>query len=168
MEKEVYGDLINTNKSLKFIINRMIENKIKPISAKEECLTVLKLSQLIAPPINSTLEFKGSELIVEIRQADDDFSDFDYYASHYEHNDGTMLFVNEGIKKIVFNWLTVRSYPLTKISSSDDLVGVKKIVITIGDIIVCQNTDKSPVKEKPWMTNKLEIFIPAHFELIKG
>ena len=39
--------------------------------------------------------------------------------------------------------------------------------VMVGDIIAYQQDDESPVPEKPWMTNKLEVFIPAYFELIK-
>ena len=76
---------------------------------------------------------------------------------------------NRGMTKegILNKFLSLRCCPSSKIDTKEDLIGVKKIKIMVGDIIAYQQDDESPVPEKPWMTNKLEVFIPAYFELIK-
>ena len=160
------------NKSLEFVAKRMANQNEEPISEATCNISIYKFSDFITKLndeilCGSTLGVQDSDITVEMKQADENFSEFDYYASHCEYNDGTLMFVAMGVKEIVQKLLTLRSRPTNKIKSATDLIGVQKIIIKIGDIIVCHKTDKSPVKEKPWMTNKLEIFIPAYFELIK-
>ena len=104
---------------------------------------------------------------MKVTIADGDFDNFDFFNAHSEHNDGTQLFVYQDIDKVFSEVATCRVAPLTKISSLNDLEGVQKINITLGDIIVCQKEEESPEPEKPWMTNKLEVFLPAYFELVK-
>lgn len=113
---------------------------------------------------------KGDDIIkieVVATLADTDFDDFDFYNSHGEYNDGTLFFTYQAIRKVFYDILSLHAYPKTKISSPDDLEGVQRIKITIGDAIIHQKEDVSPDPERLWMTNRLEVFIPAHFELIK-
>ena len=71
------------------------------------------------------------------------------------------------VERILNRLASLCSYPINKIKTKEDLAGVKKIKIMVGDVIIKQQDDETPVPEKPWMTNKLEVFIPAYFELIK-
>lgn len=109
----------------------------------------------------------GEKIDVKVTIADDDFDNFDFFNAHSEHNDGTQLFVYQDMDKVFSEVAACEVWPKTKISSISDLDGVKKINITLGDIIVCQKEDTSPDPERLWMTNRLEVFLPAHFELIR-
>ena len=109
----------------------------------------------------------GEKIDVEVTVANDDFDNFDFFNAHSEHNDGTQLFTCQAIDKVFFEAMTCKVWPKTKISSISDLDGVQKINITLGDVIVCQKEDTSPDPERLWMTNRLEVFLPAHFELVK-
>lgn len=162
------------NKSLGFINKRMFEQRGETI-AEGDGVSIVRFSKFFG---NESKDFSFSAVLksndenisdisVELTQAPDDFEDFDYYSYHSEHNDGTLYFVGLTVKRILNRLMSLGSFPLSKIKTKEDLVGVKKIKIMVGDIIVCQQDDESPVAEKPWMTNKLEVFIPAYFELIK-
>ena len=109
----------------------------------------------------------GETIDVEVTVANDDFDNFDFFNAHSEHNDGTQLFTCQAIDEVFFEAMTCKVWPKTKISSISDLDGVQKINITLGDVIVCQKEDTSPDPERLWMTNRLEVFLPVHFELIK-
>ena len=109
----------------------------------------------------------GEKIDVEVTVANDDFDNFDFFNAHSEHNDGTQLFTCQAIDEVFFEAMTCKVWPKTKISSIGDLNGVQKINITLGDVIVCQKEDTSPDPERLWMTNRLEVFLPAHFELVK-
>ena len=109
----------------------------------------------------------GEKIDVKVTIADDDFDDYDFFNAHSEHNEGTQLSTYQAIDKVFSEAAACEVWPKTKISSISDLDGVKKINITLGDIIVCQKEDASPDPERLWMTNRLEVFLPAHFELIK-
>lgn len=109
----------------------------------------------------------GEKIDVKVTIADDDFDNFDFFNAHSEHNDGTQLFTYQAIDKVFSEAAACEVWPKTKISSISDLDGVQKINITLGDIIVCQTEDTSPDPERLWMTNRLEVFLPAHFELVK-
>ena len=111
--------------------------------------------------------FNDEKIDVKVAIADDDFDNFDFFNAHSEHNDGTQLFVYQDMDKVFSEVATCKVAPLTKISSISDLEGVQKLNIILGDIIVCQKEDTSPDPERLWMTNRLEVFLPAHFELIK-
>ena len=109
----------------------------------------------------------GETIDVEVTVANDDFDNFDFFNAHSEHNDGTQLFTCQAIDEVFFEAMTCKVWPKTKISSISDLDGVQKINITLGDVIVCQKEDTSPDPERLWMTNRLEVFLPAYFELVK-
>ena len=109
----------------------------------------------------------GEKIDVEVTVANDDFDNFDFFNAHSEHNDGTQLFTCQAIDEVFFEAMTCKVWPKTKISSISDLDGVQKINITLGDVIVCQKEDTSPDPERLWMTNRLEVFVPAYFELVK-
>ena len=109
----------------------------------------------------------GEKIDVEVTVANDDFDNFDFFNAHSEHNDGTQLFTCQAIDEVFFEAMTCKVWPKTKISSISDLSGVQKINITLGDVVVCQKEDTSPDPERLWMTNRLEVFLPAHFELIR-
>ena len=109
----------------------------------------------------------GEKIDVEVTVANDDFDNFDFFNAHSEHNDGTQLFTCQAIDEVFFEAMTCKVWPKTKISSISDLDGVQKINITLGDVIVCQKEDTSPDPERLWMTNRLEVFLPVHFELVK-
>lgn len=109
----------------------------------------------------------GETIDVEATVANDDFDNFDFFNAHSEHNDGTQLFTCQAIDEVFFEAMTCKVWPKTKISSISDLDGVQKINITLGDVVVCQKEDTSPDPERLWMTNRLEVFLPAHFELVK-
>ena len=109
----------------------------------------------------------GEKIDVEVTVANDDFDNFDFFNAHSEHNDGTQLFTCQAIDEVFFEAMTCKVWPKTKISSISDLSGVQKINITLGDVVVCQKEDTSPDPERLWMTNRLEVFLPAYFELIR-
>lgn len=111
--------------------------------------------------------FNDEKIYVKVTIADGDFDNFDFFNAHSEHNDGTQLFVYQDMDKVFSEVATCKVAPLTKISSLNDLEGVQKLNIILGDFIVCQKEDTSPDPERLWMTNRLEVFLPAHFELVK-
>lgn len=171
------------NKSLEFVKKRLKEMGMNwdykdedvdihsPESLFKQALkdpSIVDLSSENTLAMGYQLTLNNSEKIdVKVTIADDDFDDFDFFNAHSEHNDGTQLFVYQDINKVFSEVVACAVAPLTKISSISDLEGVQKINITLGDIIVCQKEDTSPDPERLWMTNRLEVFLPAHFELIK-
>ena len=161
------------NKSLEFVNKRLLERGKEVL--KSENVSLFRLSNFYKdkaakPPFTTMIGFYDdniSDILVELTEAPEDFSDFDCYGYHGEHNDGTLMFIPIAAEEILNKFLSLRCCPSSKIDTKEDLIGVKKIKIMVGDIIACQQDDESPVAEKPWMTNKLEVFIPAYFELIK-
>ena len=129
---------------------------------------IVDLSSEDALALGYQLTLTNDEKIdVKVTIADDDFDDFDFFNAHSEHNDGTQLFTCQAIDEVFFKMMTCKVWPKTKISSISDLEGVQKLNIILGDIIVCQKEDASPDPERLWMTNRLEVFLPAHFELVR-
>lgn len=161
------------SKSLEFVNKRLSERGKEAL--KKENISLYRLSNFYKDkamelPFSTTLGFYDDnipDILVELTEAPEDFSNFDCYGYHGEHNDGTLLFIPVAAEEILNKFLSLRCCPSSKIDTKEDLIGVEKIKIMVGDIIVCQQDDESPVLEKPWMTNKLEVFIPAYFELIK-
>lgn len=171
------------NKSLEFVKKRLkemgmnwdYEDEDVDIHSPESLLRrMLIKSTIVVLPFEDTLAIgyqltliNGEKIDVKVTIADGDFDNFDFFNAHSEHNDGTQLFVYQDIDKVFSEVATCRVAPLTKISSLNDLEGVQKINITLGDIIVCQKEEESPDPERLWMTNKLEVFLPAYFELVR-
>lgn len=171
------------NKSLEFVKKRLKEmgmnwdykdEDVDIHSSESVFRRVLKNSTIIDLPSEDALVmcyqlmlFNGEKIDVEVTVANDDFDNFDFFNAHSEHNDGTQLFTCQAIDEVFFEAMTCKVWPKTKISSISDLDGVQKINITLGDVIVCQKEEESPDPERLWMTNRLEVFLPAHFELIK-
>lgn len=161
------------NKSLEYANKRLLE--FGKTALKEEDVSIFRLSALLKNeavkfPFATTLEFHDEsmpDISIELTEAPEGFEGFDCCGYHGEHNDGTAVFIIVAAEEILNKFLSLRCGPSSKISAKEDLVGVKKIKIMMGDVVVSQQDDKSPVAEKPWMTNKLEVFIPAYFELIK-
>lgn len=171
------------NKSLEFVKKRCEELGISwdykdedvEIHSPESLLRqMLKYSEIVVLPFEDTLAigyqltlFNDEKIDVKVTIADGDFDNFDFFNAHSEHNDGTQLFVYQDIDKVFSEVATCKVAPLTKISSISDLEGVQKLNIILGDIIVCQKEEESPDPERLWMTNKLEVFLPAYFELVR-
>jgi len=161
------------NKSLEFVNEQLLKRGKGAL--KKENVSLFRLSNFykdkaVELPFTTTLEFYNkdiSNILVELTEAPEGFEDFDCCGCHGEHNDGTFLFIPVAAEEILNQFLSLRRCPSSKIDTEEDLIGVKKIKIMVGDIIAYQQDDESPVAEKPWMTNKLEVFIPAYFELIK-
>ena len=129
---------------------------------------IVDLSSEDALALGYQLTLTNDEKIdVKVTIADDDFDNFDFFNAHSEHNDGTQLFTYQAIDEVFSEVAACEVWPKTKISSISDLDGVKKLNIILGDIIVCQKEEESPDPERLWMTNRLEVFLPAHFELIR-
>lgn len=162
------------NKSLEFVNKRLMAQREETIAERNE-ISIVRFPKFFgsdSADFSLTADLKSkdksvSDMLVELKQAPEDFEDFDFYGYHTEHNDGTLLFVGMAVERILNRLASLRSYPINKIKTKEDLAGVKKIKIMVGDVIISQQDDESPVAEKPWMTNKLEVFIPAHFELVK-
>ena len=163
------------NKSLEFVNKRLMEQRGETISKEDGEISIVPFPKFYGSEsrefsLSADLKSKDesmSDMLVELKQAPEDFEDFDFYSSYTEHNDGTLFFIGLAVEKILNRLASLGSYPLNKIKTKEDLVGVKKIKIMVGDVIIRQQDDESPVAEKPWMTNKLEVFIPAYFEFIK-
>ena len=171
------------NKSLEFVKKRFEElgknwdyedEDVEIYSPESLFRRLLKNSTIIDLPSEYTLAigyqltlFNDEKIYVKVTIADDDFDNFDFFNAHSEHNDGTQLFVYQDMDKVFSEVATCKVAPLTKISSLNDLEGVQKLNIILGDFIVCQKEEESPDPERLWMTNRLEVFLPAHFELIK-
>lgn len=171
------------NKSLEFVKKRFEElgknwdyedEDVEIYSPESLFRRLLKNSTIIDLPSEYTLAigyqltlFNDEKIYVKVTIADGDFDNFDFFNAHSEHNDGTQLFVYQDMDKVFSEVATCKVAPLTKISSLNDLEGVQKLNIILGDFIVCQKEEESPDPERLWMTNRLEVFLPAHFELIR-
>ena len=156
------------NNSLKFIQNRMVESGYLAPTAEEASISSLQgFANEDGILAAATLKTDDKEIDIEVVRANEDFEDFDFYTTHAEHNDGTLLFVYDGITDIIQRLVGLRSVPIQKIKSAEDILSSKSIKIIVGDAVIIQKIDKSPDKNRPWMTNSLEIFIPSHFELEK-
>lgn len=171
------------NKSLEFVKKRFEElgknwdyedEDVEIYSPESLFRRLLKNSTIIDLPSEYTLAigyqltlFNDEKIYVKVTITDGDFDNFDFFNAHSEHNDGTQLFVYQDMDKVFSEVATCKVAPLTKISSLNDLEGVQKLNIILGDFIVCQKEDTSPDPERLWMTNRLEVFLPAHFELIR-
>lgn len=161
------------NKSLEYVNKQLSE--LGKATLKKEDISIYRLSAFLknkvelpfTTPVKLNISDILIDLTIELTEAPENFENFDCCGYHGEHNDGTAIFILRGIEEILNNFLSLRRCPSSKIQTEEDLVGVKKIKIMAGDVVVSQQEDKSPVAEKPWMTNKLEVFIPAYFELIK-
>ena len=104
---------------------------------------------------------------IEMTLADDNYEDFDFFSSYNGYTDGSLDVILEKTEGILQKLANLASYPETKIATIEDLDGVQKIKITVGEVVVCQTEAEPPIAEKPWISKSLRLFIPAHFELVK-
>ena len=104
---------------------------------------------------------------IEMTLADDNYEDFDFFSSYNGYTDGSLDVILEKTEGILQKLANLASYPETKIATIEDLDGVQKIKITVGEFVVCQTEAEPPIAEKPWISKSLRLFIPAHFELIR-
>lgn len=109
----------------------------------------------------------GKTIDIEMTLADDNYEDFDFFSSYNGYTDGSLDVILEKTKGILQKLANLASYPETKIATIEDLDGVQKIKITVGEVVVCQTEAEPPIAEKPWISKSSRLFIPAHFELIK-
>lgn len=156
------------NNSLKFIQNRMAENGYLATIVEESSISSLEeFSNEDGVIAAAILRSNNKEIPIELVRADEAFENFDFYTTHAEHNDGTLSFVYDGIRDIIQRLVHLESIPIHKIKSAEDILSSKSIKIIVGDAVIIQKADKSPDKNRLWMTNSLEIYIPSHFELEK-
>ena len=109
----------------------------------------------------------GKTIDIEMTLADDNYEDFDLFSSYNGYTDGSLDVILEKTEGILQKLANLASYPETKIATIEDLDGVQKIKITVGEVVVCQTEAEPPIAEKPWISKSLRLFIPAHFELIR-
>lgn len=114
-----------------------------------------------------TTLINGKPIDIEMTLADDNYEDFDFFSDYNGYSDGSLDVILEKIERMLQNLANLASRPKTKIATIEDLDGVQKIKITIGNVVVCQTETEPPIAEKPWIAKSLKMFIPAHFELIK-
>lgn len=114
-----------------------------------------------------TTLINGKPIDIEMTLADDDYEDFDFFSDYNGYSDGSLNVILEKIERMLQNLANLASRPKTKIATIEDLDGVQKIKITIGNVVVCQTETEPPIAEKPWIAKSLKMFIPAHFELVK-
>ena len=109
----------------------------------------------------------GKTIDIEMTLADDNYEDFDFFSSYSGYTDGFLDVILQKTEGILQKLANLASYPETKIATIEDLDGVQKIKITVGEVVVCQTETEYCITKKPWMSKYLRIFIPAHFELIR-
>lgn len=114
-----------------------------------------------------TTLINGKPIDIEMTLADDNYEDFDFFSDYNGYSDGSLDVILEKIERMLHNLANLASRPKTKIATIEDLDGVQKIKITIGNVVVCQTETEPPIAEKPWIAKSLKMFIPAHFELVK-
>ena len=146
--------------SLKGVLGRTFKAK----TFDEEVADFFKDDDDVSIP---TTLINGKSIDIEMTLADDNYEDFDFFSSYNGYTDGSLDVILEKIKGMLQNLANLASRPKTKIATIEDLDGVQKIKITVGEVVVCQTEAEPPIAEKPWISKSLRLFIPAHFELIK-
>ena len=146
--------------SLKGLLGRVF--KVKTFD--EEVADFFKDDDDVSIP---TTLINGKPIDVEMTLADDNYEDFDFFSSYNGYTDGSLDVILEKIKGMLQNLANLASRPKTKIATIEDLDGVQKIKITVGEVVVCQTETEYCITITPWMSKYLRIFIPAHFELVK-
>ena len=104
---------------------------------------------------------------IEMTLADDNYEDFDFFSSYSGYTDGFLDVILQKTEEMLQKLANLASYPETKIATIEDLDGVQKIKITVGEVVVCQTETEYCITITPRMSKYLRIFIPAHFELIR-
>ena len=146
--------------SLKGLLGRVF--KVKTFD--EEVADFFKDEDDVSFPL--TL-INGKTIDIEMTLADDNYEDFDFFSSYSGYTDGFLDVILQKTEEILQKLANLASYPETKIATIEDLDGVQKIKITVGEVVVCQTETEYCITKKPWMSKYLRIFIPAHFELVK-
>lgn len=162
------------NKSLEFVKKRFEEQGKDWPYADDKDIAIFSPESALRQMLNNTpgvvvdhssedaliigyqLELINNEKIdMEMAIADDDYEDFDFFSSYGGSSTDCWYFPIRNIVTVLENMANLASYPRTKIATIEDLDGVRKIRIMVGDAIVCQ-------KGEDW-----RIFIPAYFELVR-
>lgn len=140
-----------------FAFRQMLKNpEITDLSSKDALIMGYQLTLI-----------NGDKIDVEVTIADKDYEDFDFYNAYSEYNDASLSSLFRAINKVYFEVAAFRVYPTNKISGLTDLEGIQKLKITVGDIVVCQKDSDLSFDCENWAPNKMEVFVPAHFELVK-
>lgn len=162
------------DQSLEFVKKQMAEQgKAWPYDDNNE-VTIVSPESAFRQMLNNTLDaavdcsskdtlaigyqltlINDEKINIEMVIADDDYENFDFFSSYGGFTNDCRPLPIQNIVTVLENMANLASCPRTKITTIEDLVGVRKIKITVGDAIVGQ-------KGKEW-----RIFIPAHFELVK-
>lgn len=92
-----------------------------------------------------------------------DYDDFEYYTCKASKHDGTLLFIQELIDKVLYSVLTMGTLPKNKIDKIEEADAVK---YTIGNLVVLDEFDGDWVPEdKPWMESRTTVLLPISVEL---
>ena len=100
------------NKSLEFVNKRLSERG--KATLKKENVSIFRPSKIYKDKVakfsfSTTLEFYDdniSDILVELTEAPEDFSNFDCYGYYGEHNDGTLIFIPVAAEEILNKFLS--------------------------------------------------------------
>ena len=158
------------NKSLEFVAHRFYEQYGENILENANEIRICGIEDFFEDEEDKDLFVSDCRaqstygIVVEVEQVDDSFSNFDYYIAHGEQNDGSLCFTSLAVRNLLARLWSARTFPKSRIKCVEDLAEIHKVKVKIGSIIICEREATSPIREKPWMTNKLRAFIPVHFE----
>lgn len=90
-------------------------------------------------------------------------ADFEYFTSVVSTHDGTLLFVEESIKRCIDNVLHLQTYNVKK--GFPKMLNGAEFMFTMGDVVVINECDsKFAPKEKPWMQERTTVMIPLIYD----
>lgn len=91
-------------------------------------------------------------------------ADFEYFTMESCYCDGTLIFIQDLMKKCVEKIIRLQTCNKEKRIPSD--LSGHKITYTVGDFVVgTEYGEQFATKEKPWMTEKFTVMLPIKFDV---
>ncbi|WP_346938272.1 hypothetical protein [uncultured Clostridium sp.] len=166
------------NKSINFIKNRIKNNycgdmknntydsfkEINPISYLSEYFNGYDLKN---NALEYTIKTNDEEIDIAIEYNVDET--FEYFTNETVICDGTLIFFNELINKVLSNILQCRTY--NKHNAPKDFTNNPsnyKIKYIIGNLVLAtEHGDEFSTEKKPWMKSRFTVMLPIKIEYIK-
>lgn len=160
------------SKSLEYIKRRIEEGNCKNMSQEE-------FTNMNVAPLNSLCDklSVGETIVLAITKDEDRViadltynpdADFDYFTTENCVCDGTLVFMNELMAKILkkIESLNTCYSPVLEGLTPEDIVNYI-IHYEVGDFVTNSHIIEPPDKDKPWMCDRFTVMLPIKFTIEK-
>ena len=157
------------NKSINFIKDRIKNDYCGDMknNTYDSFREVSLISYLETNALEYTIKTNDEEIDIAIEYNEDE--SFEYFTNETVICDGTLIFFNELINKVISKVVQCGTYNIyTAPKDFKNNLSNYKIKYIIGNLVLAtEHGDKFSTKEKPWMKSRFTVMLPIKVEYIK-